>query len=139
MFCREWLAQLEQHKPELEKAGLQIVAVGLGETKHAKRYCGKLAPSITCLTDETTTPYLEYGLRHTVPKEMLSLGLVGATARALARGHIQGQATGDVRMLPGTFIVDTQGRIRYTYYSKHPGDDPGMSDLVAAVEQFTKT
>ena len=40
------MAELEQHRAELEAAGLQLVALALGEPKHAERYCGKLAPHL---------------------------------------------------------------------------------------------
>ena len=38
MFCRDWLAQLGRHQAEIEAAGLRVVAVGIGEPKHAQRY-----------------------------------------------------------------------------------------------------
>jgi len=130
---------LEQHKDTLHDAGLRITAVGLGEPKHAQRYCGKLAPSIDCLTQTTTEPYYAYGLRQATAKELLSVSLFTASARALVNGHRQGEATGDVKMLPGTFIVDREGTIIYTYYSSHAGDHPGIDDLVEAARQIEKS
>jgi peroxiredoxin len=123
---------LELHKDELTTAGLQIVGVAMGQPKHAKRYCGKLAPGMTCLTDETTLPYQIYGLQQGKLKELMSPSVVAASLRALARGSSQGKAIGDAKMLPGTFIVDQQGIIHYAYYSKHAGDHPAIADLVAA-------
>lgn len=138
MFCREWLAQLGQHKNELEASGLQIIAVGLGEPKHARRYCGKLAPGITCLTDKTTGSHQKYGLRQGTSGEMISLDLMKASVRALSSGHIQGQATGDPKMLPGTFIVDCEGRVGYAHYSKHAGDTPPIADLARIGQQLAQ-
>ena len=125
-----------QHKDELQAAGLHIAAVGLGEPKHAQRYCGKLAPGIDCLTHTTTEPYYAYGLRQATAKELASVSLFAASARALVKGYRQGEATGDVRMLPGTFIIDREGTIVYTYYSKHAGDDPNIHDLVEAAHRI---
>jgi hypothetical protein len=61
-----------------------------GEPKHAERYCGKLAPSITCLTNETTMPYETYGLQQGKLGELMSPAVVVASVRALARGSSQG-------------------------------------------------
>lgn len=55
---------------------------------------------------------------------------VKSTAKAILSGHMQGKATGDTQMLPGTFIVDVSGIIRYTHYSQHPGDEPQFADLI---------
>jgi hypothetical protein len=97
------------HKDKLTNTKLQAVSVTMGEPKHAERYCGILAPSITCLTNETTMPYETYGLQQGKLGELLSPAVVVASVRALARGSSQGEAIGDVKMLPGTFIVDKMG------------------------------
>ena len=123
---------MELHKDELANAKLQVVSVAMGEPKHAERYCGKLAPSITCLTNETTMPYETYGLQQGKLGELMSPAVVVASVRALARGSSQGEAIGDVKMLPGTFIVDKQGIIQYAYYSKYAGDHPKIADLIVA-------
>jgi peroxiredoxin len=123
---------LELHKDQLTTAGLQIVGAAMGQPKHAERYCGNLAPSMTCLTDETTLPYQTYGLQQGKLTELISPSVAAASVRALARGSSQGKTIGDAKMLPGTFVVDQQGIIQYTYYSQHAGDHPGIADLIAA-------
>jgi peroxiredoxin len=123
---------LEQHKDKLTSAKLQVIGVAMGRPKHAERYCGKLAPSVTCLTDETTLPYQIYGLQQGKLNELISAAVVFASVRALARGSTQGETIGDAKMLPGTFIVDKHGIIQYAYYSKHAGDHPNIADLIAA-------
>jgi len=113
---------------------LKVVALALGEPKHAERYCGKLAPSIDCYCNQEADVYEAYGLQRAGLTSLLNPGLAKATMRAASRGHAQGKATGDVKMLPGTFIVDTEGIIRYAYYSSHAGDHP---DLVDLTEKFS--
>lgn len=104
----------------------------MGQPKHAERYCGTLAPSMTCLTDETTVPYQVYGLQQGKLMELMSPAVLTASVRALRRGSSQGKTIGDAKMLPGTFIVDQQGIIRYAYYSKHAGDHPDIAALISA-------
>lgn len=108
----------------------------MGEPKHAERYCGKLAPSITCLTNETTMPYETYGLQQGKLGELISPAVMVASVRALRRGSSQGEAIGDVKMLPGTFIIDKNGIIQYVYYSKHAGDHPKIADLITAAHML---
>jgi peroxiredoxin len=125
---------LEQHQAEIVQAGLKVVAIALGEPKHARRYCGRLAPSITCLCNQAADVYMAYGLRRVGVRQVLQPGLWAATARATLRGNVQGQATGDTTMLPGTFVVDRQGIIRYAYYSTHAGDHPDLTQLIEDLE-----
>lgn len=125
---------MEQRQDDLKAAGLQLLAVGLGESKHAERYGGKLAPSQTCFAATTNDPYYEWGLYQFTARDMLANGLklVAATQKARANGQTQGKATGDIAMSSGTFIVDSAGVVRYAYYSKFAGDDPDIDELIQA-------
>lgn len=110
---------------------MQVFAVAMGEPKHIKRYCGKLAPGLTCLADaDGTRAYDAYGLQQGGLRELASLDVLRAGAWAFRGGHIGGKVIGDARMLPGTFIVDTSGHVTYTYYSDHAGDHPDFGKLV---------
>ena len=55
IHCRARLAELEEHRDQLQSVGLQLVA--LGESKHAARYCGNLAPHLNCYADNTNEGY----------------------------------------------------------------------------------
>lgn len=138
MHCRHRLAQLELHKDELKAAGLQLIALGLGKPEHAERYCGTLAPSHACFADTTNDAYYAWGLRQGTLTEGLanSINILRASAKAARKGHVQGKSTGDIHMMPGTFIVDTNGIVQYAYYSKYAGDDPEITDLVAMVHSL---
>lgn len=110
-----------------------MVAVALGEPKHAERYCGSLAPSIDCYCNKTAEVYEVYGLQRAGLTGLLNPGMATAALRAASRGHVQGKPTGDVKMLPGTFIVDKEGLIQYAYYSSHAGDHPDLTAVCAVV------
>ena len=118
-----------------------MIALGLGKPEHAERYCGTLAPSLTCFADTTNDSYYAWGLRQGALTEGLanSINIMRASLKAARNGHTQGKSTGDVQMLPGTFIVDTDGMVRYAYYSKYAGDDPEIAELVAATQALHKS
>lgn len=127
------LAQLEQHKDDIRAAGLKSVAVGIGEPKHAVSYCGKLAPSLTCLVNKSIDVHLAYGLRRGGWGTMLNPKLYANSARAAQAGFTQGQATGDIAMLGGIFVVDQQGLIRYAYVNEVAGDYPTIPEILGAI------
>ena len=104
---------------------MQVIAIGLGQPKHAERYCGKLAPSVTCLTNEKSHLNRAYGLENaSVAALLLSPNAMKNGLRATRKGFRQGRSTGNVMMLPGTFVVDRDGVIQYAHYSKNAGDHP---------------
>lgn len=117
---------------------MQIIVVAMGEPKHIKRYCGRLAPNLTCLTGEQMgeAAYKAFGLREGTMREMASGDVLKAGFRAVMKGHLGGQPVGNVKMLPGTFIVDPQGQIAYAYYSQHAGDHPEISALKDVLQQL---
>lgn len=141
VHCRHRLAELEQHRDQLTAAGFQLLALGLGEPKHAERYCGKLAPHLTCFADTSNDGYYAWGLRQGTMSELAANGfnVLKASAKAMLKGHTQGSATGDAHMLPGTFIIDRGGIIRYAYYSKYAGDDPTIDELLKQGEALGET
>lgn len=108
----------------------------MGEPKHIDRYCGKLAPSLTCLAKSDDSVYRAYGLQDGGLREFASVDVLKAGFRAFKQGHVGGKPVGNPRMLPGTFIVDTSARIRYTYYSQHAGDHPDIDHLLDTARQL---
>jgi peroxiredoxin len=130
MFCREWLGELEDYQDDIRRMGLKIYSVGIGEPKHAERYCGRLTPNTECFSNEDASAYYEYGFGQMGLKELLNLDFVRNTLRALANGNIQTEMTGDGRMIGGHFIIDQDGIIRYAFYSETAGDHPTFGEIL---------
>jgi hypothetical protein len=125
---------LEQHRIEFENAGVHVVAVGLGEPKHAALFGPRLAPSVTCLTRPTPEAHYAYGIGRAQGQNLIQPGMLSAAVKAAAGGHLQGKATGDARVLSGTFVIDHAGVIRFAHYARFPGDDPRIEDILRAAE-----
>lgn len=123
---------MELQKEEIEAAGLQVVAVGLGQPKHARQFGGKLAPSVTCITNETPELYDTYGIGRGNMLRLAAPDAIKAGARAASKGFTQGAATGDALRLAATFIVDEAGTVRYAHYGKHAGDHPDLKTVLDA-------
>jgi hypothetical protein len=48
----------------------------------------------------------------------------------MAKGHQIGIPQGDVRQLPGVFIIDTDGSIRFSHHADGPADHPSPDVLL---------
>jgi hypothetical protein len=123
---------LEQHHLQIEAAGLTCVAVGLGQPRHARRYCPALAPSTACVVGRGAEAHMAYGLARGRWHALAGGAVIAAGLRATGRGFRQGPPTGDTRLLPGTFVVDTAGRIAYAHYGAHAADHPDLETLLDA-------
>jgi len=109
-----------------------VVAVGLGEPKHAAYFGPRLAPSVACLSWTTPEAHAAFGIGRVSLGSLARPGLASAAVRATMHGHVQGRATGDTGVLSGTFLIDTTGVIRFAHYARFPGDDPAIDDILAA-------
>jgi peroxiredoxin len=134
LFCREWLKTLEKHQTDFARAGVKIVAIAQGKPAHAARYCGDLAPSTTCLVDEGTNAYNLYGLGRGGMMQLMGPKVFTSGMRAVMNGASVGEVIGDPLMMPGTFIIDRAGTVRYAYYSEHAGDHPHIDTLIRAAQ-----
>ena len=130
------MAQVESHREAFQSAGLQVVAVGLGEPKHALRYCGRLAPSIKCVVSETIGLHVQYGVRHSSGMGEL-VSSIAPSLRIMRSGHLQGAPTGDQRMKHATLIIDQAGVVMWSQYADFVGDHPDLDQLLADYRTFS--
>jgi peroxiredoxin len=137
MFCRELLARFERARGQFHSAGVRAIAVGMCHPEEAAGFCGRRAPSVTCLCDPSTGAYAAYGLRSGRLLEVTPPAVVPAIARALAHGHLQGRTRGDPMMMPGTFAIDAAGVLHAVHYARHAGDQPDLAAMIAAVRPVT--
>ena len=119
---------------EFENAGVHVVAVGLGEPRHAALFGPRLAPSVTCLSRPTAEAHAAFGIGRAGADRLVQPGMFSAALKATRNGHVQGKATGDPRVLSGTFVIDHTGVIRFAHYARFPGDDPRIEDILSAAE-----
>jgi hypothetical protein len=60
-----------------------------------------------------------------------SPGVLLRGMRTMAQGFSLGMPHGDVLQMPGVFMIDRQGYIRYSFYAKDVSDHPAIEDLLA--------
>lgn len=82
------------------------------------------------IADPEKQLFKAFQLKQATPKALLSAGMALKGIAALAKGHGIGIPKGDVRQLPGVFIIDTGGQIRFSHFAKDPADHPAADDLL---------
>lgn len=120
------------------EAGARVVLVGLGTLEETAAFKSRFDVPFTMITDPHKALFNAFQLKQAGTKELLSLGMAAKGLSAMFRGHRIGIPKGDVRQLPGVFIIDTGGRIRYSHYARDPADHPSAEDLLVRVRTMSR-
>jgi peroxiredoxin len=134
VFCRSELARLARINPEVEDAGAQIVVVTMGKPEEAQAFCAERAPGVTCYSDPSVDSYKRYALTRGNAAQLFGPAVWLKGAQVSTDGSFSGlpvgAPVGDPFQMPGVFVIDTDGRVAFAYYSAHAGDYPDDAVLL---------
>jgi peroxiredoxin len=127
------VAQLRRNKKGFEKAGAQVVLVGMGTASESAEFAAKFKVSFPIVADPEKKLYRQFEL-----KQMSALGFFSPSVAikgvsAIVGGHGIGMPQGDVRQLPGVFVINTAGQIVFSHYSRNPADHPDATTIIAVL------
>lgn len=109
-----------------------------GNPAQAAALCGQYRVEFPCLADPDLDTYRTFGLKRGSMADVVGPATWLKAAAAMRQGHFGGRVIGDVMQLPGTFIVDRAGIIRFARYAEHSGDHPSMEELIAALRAIAE-
>lgn len=132
-FCLRVLSNLVRGADQFTARGARIAAVTMGAPDDAAAFCAARAPGILCLSDPARDSFRAYGLGRAGGAELLHPEVMVEGMRAAVEGHLPGIPAGDVLQMPGTFVIDTDGRVRLAYYSRTISDHPDNQLLLVAL------
>ena len=125
---------MRDDRERFEEAGASITLVGLGRPEQAAAFCAERRVQVACVTSPDRSAHRAYGLRRA------SLGqLTGPRVwlpwirRQFGETHQGRFGQGDVAQLPGTFVVDTAGIVRFAHRGIRSNDVPSNDAVLAAV------
>jgi peroxiredoxin len=128
--------QLHNARKQFDEKGFQVVLVGLGTIEQAARFRTERSLSFPIICDPQKELYRQYGLSRGGVSSLVSAAVLLKSMRAMSRGHVPGIPRGDVMQLPGVFLINTDGNILYSYYSKDASDHPPVDTLLALKDLF---
>lgn len=121
---------MRQRKDQFQRLGAQIVLVGLGTPEQTSAFKARFDVPFPMIADPQKRLFKAFELKQAGPKTLLSGGMIMKGVSAMFRGHRMGIPKGDVRQLPGVFIIDTDGRVQFSHFAKGPADHPSADDLL---------
>lgn len=114
-------------------AGAAVVAIGQGTSKHAADFVAALGLPFPMLADPARRGYAAYGLVEGDAAAFLNAETGRSVVRALRGGARGGRIIGNARQLPGSFVIDRAGLVRYARPGGHASDTPSTNELIAAL------
>ena len=128
--------QLHRSKAQFENNGFQIILVGLGTPDRAEAFKKQFSLSFPIICDPDKKLYKTFGIGRVSFLSMASPAFLLKGFKTLSRGQPLGIPKDDVLQMPGVFLIDTSGNIRYAHYSKDPSDNPSIGTLLALKDVF---
>ena len=125
------MAQLRQKEDRFQRLGARVVLVGLGTPQETATFKDQFQVPFAMIADPHKRLFRAFNLKQASLGGLLSLGTAAKGLSAMARGHGVGIPKGDVRQLPGVFIIDSGGRIRFSHFARDPADHPDPEALLA--------
>ena len=125
------MAQLRQKADGFKRLDARLVLVGLGTPEETAAFKDQFRVPFTMIADPEKRLFKAFHLKQASLGGLLSVSMAVKGLSAMVRGHTIGIPKGDVRQLPGVFIIDRGGRIRFSHYAKDPADHPDPEALLA--------
>ena len=92
------------------------MAVTQGDPKQAQALCDRMRAPFPCLADAQRATYKAFGLKRGSVWEVMGPAAIAHGFEAAAKGHFVERVVGDAFQMPGTFIIDRAGIVRYARY-----------------------
>ena len=138
VFCREHTARLQEDISAFRELGVTIALINFESEDATQRYCESrnLVEPFLCLTDKEKLAYRAFNLSRTNAGRIFTPQVWKRGFQAALHGHLNSVPKGDPFQMPGVFIVDTEGIIRYAYRSKDASDNPPTEQILALLREL---
>jgi peroxiredoxin len=126
---------LDQARDEIRAAGSDVVCVFMYRAQPTRNFCRQRKVELECLGDPERDAYRAVGLGRgglaEIAAPRVAIGAIRAARKGAVGGNPQG---GDVRQMPGTFVVGTDGKLLFAHYNRDQSDNPDVQDVIAALQ-----
>lgn len=111
-----------------------MVLIGLGAPEQATAFCTAREVPYACVSSPDRSAHRAFGLRRGNLDQVAGPRVWIPWLRNQLGAKHQGRfGQGDTAQLPGTFVVDEAGIIRYAHRGLRSNDNPANEDLLRAL------
>ncbi|HLI48391.1 MAG TPA: peroxiredoxin-like family protein [Chthonomonas sp.] len=137
-FCLELVSQLREAKELFIRSNVQVALITIGLPERTQTFCQqqRLETPFICLSDPTKEAYRAFALGRAALTQFTTGHVISSAFRAMLHKQFSLLPQGDPFQMPGVFLVDGQGTIRYAHYYNDIADNPTIAELQEAVSQL---
>jgi len=134
-----YVAQLRDDRERFEEAGAAVTLIGLGSPDQASAFCADRDVAFACVTSPDRSAHRAYGLRRGTFDQVAGPRVWFPWIRNQIGEKHQGRfGQGDTAQLPGTFVVDRQGIVRFAHRGRRSNDNPSNEEVLASVRAIVR-
>jgi peroxiredoxin len=128
---------LRDDRDRFEAADASVILVGLGSPEQAEAFCTHREVRFACVTSPDRSAHRSFGLRRGTHDQVAGPRVWLPWVRNQLAGLNQGRfGQGDVAQLPGTFVVDQEGIVRFAHIGKRSNDNPRNEEVLKVLERL---
>ena len=134
---RGHVVDVQRNYPQIKQAGGQLLLVTMGTPQQAAKFRAKFDfdSELTLLADASREAFGAYGLERGSVRQVMGPKVWLPLLRGMVRGGA-GKPVGDIWQMPGEFVIDRQGIIRYAHYPTHQAEHPSPQQIIAALQSL---
>ena len=125
---------------DIKKLDGEVLVVSFTPPKMVAMYIEQYPQPFPVVSDPSRAAYLAFALSKTSPRALLRPGVIWHYLRLIFLGWIpkRPDKDADLWQLGGDFIIDREGRLRYSHPSEDPADRPSRAELLEVMTQLGK-
>lgn len=108
----------------------------LGTPAQCREFFARFDPDASAIADPDARFYADFALERGSVSKFLGPAVLGNGLRVLIKGHAPGIPIGDVRQMPGVFLVRGE-TVHAKHIAQHAADQPDVRDIAAQSKRLS--
>jgi peroxiredoxin len=137
-FCQAQVVALREDRDRFESFGADVTVIGQGTPQECAEFCDARRVPFRVLVDPDRRAYRAYGLGKggamQVMGPQMMLPWIRNELHKETRQHVARGAS--YTQMPGTFVVDVVGIVRFAHRSRHVADIPRNHVILKALAEL---
>lgn len=132
-YCKTQLVELQGRLGELRAQGLGVAAISYDPQETHARFSRERGITFPLLADVGSATIARYGILNPVPQMALGPEKDSAEVKALVQRYVSGGTVSSRHVgiaLPGTFVVDRNGRVTARFFEDYYVERTTMANLM---------
>lgn len=131
-LCLDQSVVLREAYPEIQAAGAEVVLVTMDNPEHLHAFKERWQLPFVCLSDPGQVGYRAFQCPRGNWLAVAGPAMWWRAIKSLFR-HGAGFIRGDPMQLPGSFVIDREGRLQFAHRSRHSADWASPDQLLGVL------